>query len=341
MELENIVLEFLPHQKVLSITAIDKGLINKTFVVETMSGKYLLQSINTGIFKNSEAIVKNHLTINSILKQNHYEAEIAEPIETKSKTWLYKNEEAYWRMSTFLDNSNTYLSVENTSLAYKAVEAFSYFYSIINQNENLELKPVLPDFINFEKRISDFKKALERTTVERKDKAKNEIEFILKHLQLPNNWIALEKENKLPNRIIHADPKISNILFDNEQNVKAIIDLDTMMNGTLLYDFGDMIRSYTNLSNEDDGKTKNNFSPEIFDAVKKAFLKHLENKLTKTELDNLDDAAKVVIYIQAVRFLTDFLNGNIYYSVQYPEHNLDRTRNQINLLIGLSNHLEA
>lgn len=111
------------------------------------------------------------------------------------------------------------------------------------------------------------------------------------------------------------------------------------MISTILYDFGTMIQSYTNTTNEDDGSAENNFNPEIYNAVKKGFLFHLKEKLTPEESENLDYAAQVAIYIQEIRFLTDYLNGSIYYSTKYAEHNLDRTKNQLELLKGLNGYL--
>ena len=145
----------------------------------------------------------------------------------------------------------------------------------------------------------------------------------------------MQKSNSLPIRVIHADPKISNIRFDKENKAIAVIDLDTMMNGTILYDFGDMIRSYTNNAEEDNGWVKDHFNAENYVAVKEGFLFYLKDTLTPIELENLDYAAQLIIYIQAIRFLTDFLNDDIYYSTKYKLQNLDRTKNQINLLKGL------
>ena len=153
--------------------------------------------------------------------------------------------------------------------------------------------------------------------------------------------IALQASQELPERVIHADPKISNILFTKDGEALSVIDLDTMMNSTLLYDFGDMMRSYCNLTDEDDATMVDNFAPAIYDSVKEGFLSHLSSKLTSIELENLDYAAQVVIYIQAVRFLTDYLNNDVYYSTKYPEHNLDRTRNQVNLVKNVIAHQNA
>ena len=333
MELKTIISHFIDIDEFLIIKPLESGLINSTFLVENVGEKYILQKINTQVFKNPEAIATNHQKINEILKNSNYSRKSAKIIFTKTGEYFSIDDLGnYWRMQEYFDDSLSYLKVPNPEIAFHSAKCFSEFYANLNQESNLTLKPVLPDFINFEKRINDYKTSLETASEERKILAKEEIKFINKNLSIPEKWMALEKANLLPKRIIHADPKISNILFNKNQEAIAVIDLDTIMNATLLYDFGDMIRSYTNLTDEDDATIPNNFSKEIYDAVKKGFLFHLKEMLTETESENLDEAPKVVIFIQALRFLTDFLNDDCYYSTKYENHNLDRTRNQLNLL---------
>ncbi|KEY20147.1 phosphotransferase enzyme family protein [Kaistella antarctica] len=333
MDPKIIVEHFLGSVEILSITPIENGLINNTYLVETADKKFILQKITTQIFKNPKGIQKNHLKINEVLEKSDYSRKTVKLIPTLSNDLLLEQNNEAWRMLEYLEKSVTFLKPSSTEIAFEATKCLSEFYKIIN-HETIVLEETLPDFINFEKRITDFKTALKQKTV-RKKIAENEINFILDHLSLPDKWIELQNNNSLPIRVIHADPKISNILFNKENKAIAVIDLDTMMNGTILYDFGDMIRSYTNNTDEDDGSMKENFNSETFAAVKEGFLFYLKDTLSPIELENLDYAAQLIIYIQAVRFLTDYLNQDIYYSVKYDSQNLDRTKNQINLLKGL------
>ena len=333
MDPKIIVEQFLGSVEILSITPIENGLINNTFLVETAKGKFILQKINIQIFKNPKLIQINHLKINEVLEQSNYSKNTVKLIPTLSNDLLFEKNDEAWRMLEYLEDSTTFLKPSSTEIAFEATKCLSEFYKIISQ-EQIILEETLPDFINFEKRVNDFKTALIQET-ERKKTAEKEINFILEHLSLPEKWIELQNQKYLPNRVIHADPKISNVLFDKENKAIAVIDLDTMMNGTILYDFGDMIRSYTNNSDEDEGAVSDNFDAENYVAVKDGFLFYLKETLTRIELENLDYAAQLIIYIQAVRFLTDFLNHDIYYSVKYDLQNLDRTKNQINLLKGL------
>lgn len=339
MELKIIVEQFLGSVEILSIIPIENGLINNTFLVETAGNKYILQKINTQIFKNPKGIQNNYLKINEVLEQSDYSKKTVKLISTLKNDLLFEKENESWRMLEYLENSVTFLKAENPAIAFEATRCLSEFYKIINQ-EDLILEEPLPDFINFEKRFYDFKISLQKET-ERKKFAENEINFLLKHSSLLEKWTELQSSNSLPIRVIHADPKISNILFDKENKAIAVIDLDTMMNGSILYDFGDMIRSYTNSADEDDGSVKENFIAENYVAVKDGFLFYLKDALSPVELENLDYSAQLIIYIQAVRFLTDYLNHDIYYSVKYDSQNLDRTKNQINLLKGLMSFLNS
>ena len=341
MEAVKLLKQYFLADDQFSIQPIKNGLINATFEVNDISQnkKFILQKINTHIFTQPEAIVENHLTINQNLLENAYPKRIISIVPNLSNELLTYDEDGNaWRMMDYVENSKTLVKVNAESTAEKAAKAFGDFYWHLNQNP-IQLQEVLPHFLDFQQRMNDFENAIQNAESSLKQNAQMAIDYLVLHKDLPQQWIFWQKNNILPQRIIHADPKISNILFDANDNPLAIIDLDTAMNATLLYDFGDMVRSYTNLLNEDSVETDNNFAPEIYSAVKRGFLQPLATLLTPLEIENLDYAAQVVIYIQAVRFLTDYLNGSTYYSTRYELQNLDRTYNQIHLLKGLKNHL--
>lgn len=337
-KIQYIATQFLliPFEAV-QVSEIGYGLINNTYLVTDVgiNQNYILQKINTDVFKDVEVLSQNTADVIMVLQQSDYPLEVSSLIAAKDGALLYYDEEGHpWRMFTYIENSISLTKTNNPAIAFEAAQAFSLFYKTMNRGvQEIRLQPVLPDFINFEKRITDYKSALENSSAERKHNAKTAIDFVNEHLYLPEKWIGLQSGNLLPKRIIHADPKISNVLF-HEESLKAIavIDLDTVMEGTLLYDFGDMIRSYTNIANEDVISANTTFDSELFVAAKKGFLTYLEDVIEPVERENLDYAAKVVVFIQAVRFLTDYLNGDTYYHVSYENHNLYRTVNQINLL---------
>ncbi|MEY8760474.1 phosphotransferase enzyme family protein [Chryseobacterium tongliaoense] len=343
MELDSVIRKFIDIGNY-TVSPITNGLINTTFCVENKDSqeKFILQKINENVFKKPENIINNHLRINTILRSCEYQLRIVEPIPSLSNEFLIRDENGDpWRMLSFMENSVTFITVPSVETAFKAAKTFSYFLALVNTEKLPNIEDTLPDFINFEKRITDYQYSLKHAAPHFIENAKAEIEIVNRLLHLPDRWIKMEKTGQLPGRIIHADAKISNILFDENHQPLAVIDLDTVMISTLLYDFGTMIQSYTNTTDEDDGKAENNFNPEIYNAVKEGFLFHLKEKLRRKEADNLDYAAQAAIYIQALRFLTDYLDGSVYYSTKYPDHNLDRTKNQLELLKGLKEYLET
>jgi len=335
----DILKTFIPvaDEKKVSITPNNLGHINTTLKVEiNLEEKqvFILQKINHQIFRKPEVIMNSIDVVNKHLKNNDYPYEILEIIPNLNGNFLSIDEEGgYWRMTKFIPNTYCVTKVDNKEQAFEAAKTLSVFYSKILDLDHSLIESSIPGFIDFEKRVNDYKKALEKASEERKNLAKDEISFVEEHIGLQDNFIENQKNGDFPTRIVHADPKISNVLFDESTHKgKSVIDLDTLMPATILYDFGDMVRSYTNLREEDDPNPDNVFSREYYQAVKDGFMSHISSSLSIKEKENLDYAGQVVVFIQAVRFLTDFLDGDKYYKTNYPMHNLDRTRNQINLL---------
>jgi Phosphotransferase enzyme family len=344
MDLTAIVKTFfdLRNEHSLVISAIDSGHINTTHLVELrlqnlQTEKYILQSINTHVFKKPEDILSNLNVVSKHLEKNAYPKTILKTLINKAGNYLtYDSDGKPWRMLYYIDHSICLDKVQTPMQAYDAAKTFSEFYAYLWDLDSTKIKTAIPNFLDFESRLSQFKIALSSANAGRKRQAKTEIEFISSHAALPMRFIDMQRTNALPLRLIHADPKISNILFQTiTAEPLAVIDLDTMMRGTLLYDYGDMVRSYANNKSEDDPDENNVFNSTIYHAITDGFLFHLKDKLTAIELDHLAYSAEVIIYIQALRFLSDFLNGDTYYKIAYPEQNLNRTKNQIHLLQGL------
>ncbi|MEO0059284.1 MAG: hypothetical protein RLZZ312_931 [Bacteroidota bacterium] len=322
---------------------IESGLINKTFLITDSSSnkKFVLQRINIEIFKSPEALISNYNIIFDELIKSKCTLKVAKLYTALEAGFLFYDIENYpWRMFLYIKKSKTFNKTRKPQIAFEAAKSFSKFYKYISFNKKIQLETVLPNFIDFKKRLIDFEIALKNSNQKFISDSKTVLDFVLKNINLPEYWIELQEKNLLPIRIIHADPKISNILFDKKNKGLAIIDLDTAMQGTILYDFGDMIRSYSNLLKEDDPR-KGNFDEVLYNAAKVGFLYHIDKKLLNIEVDNLDYAAQAVIYVQCVRFLTDFLNGSIYYSTTYENQNLNRAINQMNLLVGLMDYHDS
>lgn len=333
----SILHAFLPYAKVVTIEPIQGGLINATFKVQIQDDhkreKYILQQVNTEIFQNPKAIHSNISLVSSYLKAQNYPYPVLELCTTLEGECETVYDSGTWRLFKQIDSSFTINVVQNSKQAFAVGAFFGQFYTYLNGIEVNQIQAVLPHFLDTKSRIDAFQLALETASSERLKEAHEQVEWIVKNQDLPQKWIRLQEQKELPIRLIHADPKISNVLFDNvTHQPKAIIDWDTLMLGTILYDYGDMIRSYTNTKLEDDPNPEGVFNTDIYHALTDGFLSEARSFLNDLELKYLVYAPQVIVYIQALRFLTDYLNGDIYYHCNYPEQNLNRTKNQINLL---------
>lgn len=312
------------------------GHINQTYLVSNNGEQLILQKLNREVFKNLETITQNILSVCNHLKKKHYPNQVLQLVDFKNGDYLYDGQ---WRIFEFIDNTQTFLKVTSAKQAYEAAKFLGRFHAYLSDIALDKIQDSIEGFIDFDMRSQQYQKALKKTVASRFKQAENAVLFLEENRSILTNWLALLPQ--IPTRIIHADSKISNFLFDKEDanKIVALIDWDTLLRGSILYDFGDMVRSYTNLREEDDPEIGNNFSLKNYRALEEGFLFHLKDELTKKELLNLDLGAKVVIYVQAMRFLTDYLNGDVYYATQYDEQNLDRTRSQINLLHELQQQL--
>lgn len=312
------------------------GHINQTIKVHNQGKHFILQQINTSVFTHPDSIMQNILLVNKHLKKVHYPHAILEAFPFKNGEYLW---EGQWRILNFITESQTFEKALSKEQAFAAAQFLSEFHFYLQNLNATKIKPGLDEFLNFGKRYEQFQKALNQSSEERLQIASDEIKWVNEHLFLLENWLLVA--DKMPIRIIHADPKISNFLFHNHKSdqINALIDWDTIMTGPVLYDFGDMIRSYTNLKEEDDPKVGKVFSYENYLAIQKGFLSHLQDVLKPLELKHMNTAALVVVYVQTIRFLTDYLNDDLYYHISYAEQNLNRTKNQIHLLNEMMNKI--
>lgn len=331
-KIKNIFENFENPATDFEVRTLVSGHINRTYLILNHSKKFILQKINTAIFKQPEILSQNILNVSIHLKSKDYPHQFLKPVLFSDGSFIYDSE---WRIFEFIENSQSFEKAKSENQVFEAAKFLSEFYSYLNDLDPTKVGDSIPGFLDFNLRYRQFETGLKNAEQSEIENSKKEIEFVISNQKILNEWNRIS--TKIPSRIIHADPKISNFLFDkdSEEKIIALIDWDTFMCGPILYDFGDMARSYTNLKNEDDPSEGEIFSQKNYDALKKGFLFYLKDQLTQTEIENLDTAAKTVIYIQAVRFLTDYLNGNIYYHTEFPEQNLNRARNQISLLKDL------
>ncbi len=326
---KEVVADFMVIMPDFEVKQLTSGHINQTFWVRNGKEEYVLQKINTTIFQQLLVIMKNVQLISTHLKQQNYPYLLIEPLTTLTGDSLSRGQ---WRMFPFFAETQTFEKVQSTEQAFAAARFLGIFHGYLEHIDKEAIEEAIPHFLDFESRFQQFKKSIQVADKSHLKLAEEQINWLQQQSPLLTQWQALLP--KMPKRLIHADPKISNFLFaeDSSTQIKALIDWDTFMCGPLLYDFGDMVRSYTNLRGEDDPVKGNNFSYANYKALKKGFLQPLNDKLTSVEINNIDLAGQVVVYIQALRFLTDFLLGDVYYTTHYPQQNLNRAKNQINLL---------
>ena len=328
----------------LTINPINAGHINDTFLIKTDVKNYILQKINHSIFKNIPELQNNILRVTEHIKQkliqNNIEdinRKVLQLIAAKDENYFVKDKDGnYWRMLSFIEGSHSYDKLSSPELAFNAGLAFGEFDAMLFDLPGEPLFDTIKDFHNLQYRIDQLNDALIDNNVNRAGLVRDEIKAIAKR----KNEMLLFYQNisngSLPKRIIHCDTKINNVLFDEKYAILCVIDLYTVMSGTITSDFGDAIRSGTNTGAEDDMNLENvSMHIDLFEAYTKGFLKGTKSFLTPQEKDCLAYSAKMFAYMQAVRFITDYINGDIYYKIEYPEHNLQRTKAQLKLLYSM------
>ena len=329
-QLQNIAKNFQINSKIITYQAIHIGHINQTYRITCSNEDYILQNINTQIFPKPHQIMENVVQAAAILKGKNYPKKILEPIATRHQKYLHKDtSNQYWRLYPFFQNTHSIHTAKDANTAYQAAFTFGEYINHLNTADLIKFNTIIPDFHNTPLRFQQFKKTLHNASEEKKEIAKKEIEWLLNQKQLLN---AYHHFNHIK-RLVHYDTKINNLLMDKTSGqFIAVIDLDTLMPGLLPYDFGDLIRTCATNSDENETDLEKVFiQKEWLKAIKSGFLDTLDN-IHPIEKANLDHGATLIIYEQALRFLSDYLNGNIYYQVNYEDQNLDRAKNQITLL---------
>ena len=335
--MKDIVLKFKIENAITDVKPLGEGLINDTFKVYVEGEekpKYVLQRINNAIFQDVELLqdniekvtehIRKKLTENNV---DDVDRKVLRFIRTNDDEKFYFDGEKYWRLMAFISDSYTYQTV-NPEYSYTAGKAFGEFQSMLSDID-VTLGETIPSFHNLELRLKQLKEAIEKDAVGRVKEVKYYLDEIEKRAEDMCLGERLYREGKLPKRICHCDTKVNNMLFDKEGNVLCVIDLDTVMPSFIFSDFGDFLRSAANTGAEDDKNLDNiDFNMEIFKAFTKGYLEGTKSFLLPIEKENLPYAAKLFPYMQTVRFLADYINGDTYYKIQYPEHNLDRTKAQ-------------
>ncbi len=326
----------------------NSGNINKTFVLtyddNGKTVKYTLQKLNTYVFKNPYEVMDNILKVSEHLKEKLIETygscdrRVLEVILSKEgKPFFESEEEGFWRAFIYVDNARAYNAVETPMQFYAGGKAFGEFQKFLADFDASTLYETIKDFHNTPKRIQTFLNAVAEDKAGRKDTVKDEISFIIDRADEAVSIQNMIDEGRLPLRVTHNDTKFNNVLLDDETGEGlCVIDLDTVMPGTSLYDFGDAVRSGASTAAEDEKDlSKVSFDLELFELFTKGFIESTDGFLTDTEITLLPLGAKIITLELASRFLADYLDGDLYFKTDYPEHNLDRTRTQLKLVADI------
>ena len=329
-EYVDVAEKFAIEGRVLEIAPYGEGHINVTLLVTTTEKRYLLQKMNTRIFPDSDGLMNNICAVTKYLHQKGVETITVIP--TKDGADYVKGNDCF-RMYAFNEGTVTYQIVEDERIFRNVGRAFGEFQNHLAEFDASVLTEPIKNFHNTPKRFLDFKEALQKDAFGRAESCKEEIEFILSR----ENTFGVVSEGlnngTLPIRVTHNDTKLNNILMDDATGeARAVIDLDTIMPGSMLYDFGDSIRFGASTAKEDERDLdKVNFDISLFKAYAEGYYGAVKESITEREKELLPYGAYLMTMECGMRFLTDYLSGDTYFATKYPEHNLVRCRTQLRL----------
>lgn len=346
-KISSIVKKFDIAGEVAEAQAFGNGHINDTFLLKNKDAErpdYLLQRINHHVFKDVPGLIDNIDLVTTYIKNKMLPGvnagkikKVLKLINTKDNKLFYNDEDGnYWRVYIFLAGSRSYDIVSTRQQAYEGGKAFGYFQALLSDMDPDLLSETIVDFHNIQKRLNDLHIAIREDVMGLVDAVSGEIAFIKgreQSMSVIYNW---GQCGHLPKRITHNDTKFNNILFDANDEAECVIDLDTVMSGYVAYDFGDAIRTIINTTAEDEPELdKIQINIPLYRAYAEGYLAEAHSFLTDSEIESLCLGTMLLPYMQGVRFLTDYLQGDTYFKTAYPGHNLVRAKAQFQLLIKL------
>lgn len=354
-QLQDISRQFQIYGQILHAETCKIGHINETYSATYNQGgakvRYIHQKLNTSVFKNPEAVMKNVMRVTTHVRQKLEEKNSPDltrraliVVPTRNGDAFYRNGEGEcWRTFLFIEGTQSFEAVQSTSQAFQAGRAFGEFQSLLVDLPGGRLEETIPDFHNTRKRFAAFQKALAADHFNRAQKAGPEIAYALKNEALSDLVLKAMSKGKIPERITHNDTKFNNVMLDVASGeAMCVVDLDTVMPGSVLYDFGDMVRTTTSPTLEDEQDlSKVKIQMPMFKKLTEGYWSGAGEFLTKTEKSLLALSGKLITFELGLRFLTDYLGGDTYFRIHRPDHNLDRTRTQFKLVDSIAQQEEA
>jgi hypothetical protein len=343
MTVEEIAGRFATDGNIVKVQSHGGGHINDSYrLINSVPGApdYLLQRVNHYVFKDVPLLMQN-----MVLVTDHVRAKIHEefPGETErrsltiipakdGKSWFKDPEGNFWRVLHFIKDHLVFDSTTDPAIAYEGARTFGAFTAMLNDLQAAQVGTVIPDFHNMKWRLIQLEESIRKDAAGRLASVKKEIDYVESRSRMMLTIHELGEKGAIPLRVTHNDTKISNVLFNTDRKGLCVIDLDTIQPGFVTSDFGDGIRTLTNTGEEDDEQLDRvSMDLELYEAFASGFLDSTRAILSDTEKDALLYAGLLFPYMQAVRFLIDYLDGDIYYKIKHPEHNLVRTRAQLKL----------
>ncbi len=327
----------------INIEKIGNGLINQSFKINIRSSSNIfLQKINKVVFPNPSQIQENYMAVWKFNEQASTGVRLPTPMEFEENKTLFTDKSGdYWRAFEFIDNTKSYNTASTPNQAAATAKTFAYFTKVFSDFNHNQLQIVIPGFHDLNFRYQQFLTSLESTLRNRIEKAALliiELKTRKVYVDFYNNAM---KSNAFIKRVMHHDAKISNVLFDKKtDNVIGAVDLDTVMPGYIFSDLGDMIRSMVSSVDETNTDLKKiSIRKDFYETIVSGYIEIIGEQLTSAEKEHIHFAGLFMIYMQALRFITDYLNGDNYYQITYTEQNYDRAKNQFTLLNRLEEFL--
>lgn len=311
------------------------GLINHTWKIISAGKEFLLQRINSQVFHRPADIMDNCRHLSDYFKKFHPDYLFVAPLNTQQgENYILDAENNYYRLFPFIRNSCTFNEVTRPALAFEAAKQFGKFTRLLSDFDASRLLITLPDFHNLSLRYRQFEEARRKAANQRLQKSSACIKYLESQSGIVNVYEEIRTSSSFRQRVIHHDAKISNVLFDiGTDKGLCVIDLDTVMPGYYISDVGDMLRTYLSPAGEEETEfSKIEIREDYFREIAKGYLGEMKTSLTKEELQCFVYAGKFGIFMQALRFLTDYLNNDTYYLTRYEDQNLVRANNQVVLL---------
>jgi Ser/Thr protein kinase RdoA (MazF antagonist) len=333
-------------EETVKMEAFGSGLINSTWKVTTPERQYILQRVNHAVFERPDSIAYNIRLIADYLQQHCPDYCFVAPLTTtEGAEMIYLKDEGFFRLFPFVAGSHSKDVAETPEQAYEASVQFGRFTKLLSGLDVSKLKITIPCFHDLELRYEQFLQALEKGNKQRIKQSENLIGSLIGYSDIVTEYRNIKHSNAFKLRVTHHDTKISNVLFDANENGLCVIDLDTVMPGYFISDVGDMMRTYLSpVSEEESDFSKIVVRDDFYKAIVQGYYSEMKDELTATERSYFFYAGKFMIYMQALRFLTDYINDDVYYGARYEDHNFVRAKNQSVLLEDLvkkESHLQS